>query len=687
MKINSVELKNIRSYDHEKVEFPEGTVLLSGDIGSGKSSILLAIEFAIFGIKRGSLPGTALLRHGEKHGWVKLNFTLEHKDVTIYRSLERTKDSVTQDNGYITIDGKKFEGTPTELKAKIIDMLGYPKELVTKSKSLIYRYTVYTPQEAMKQILMEGDDQRLDTLRKIFNIDKYKRIKENAALLARDLRSDKKIYKKRIEDLDDTKEKLDNKKTELKQNKEDLEDIKDDIDKIEEKVENAKEKVEEIEKQNQRRNKAEKQYELAKNNLDNKKEKLETNQEQQEKLKQQIKQIKKELEDKGIEKLDKIEKQIEQKEKQIQQLEDKISQVKQKEAKRKTQKEQAKEIKQKITNMDECPVCKQKVTQEHKQDVKKEQKEKIKDINQRLQKAKVAKKKISDKIDTQKENLEKLRKKEKELASIKEKQKRLEEKQENFTELEKEQENIQDAISDLKESIDEWKNQLEETEDLSDKLEKAKERHKKLRNKINDKKMEKTRLETEIKNLNENIEDLEESVEEMKQSKEKLDKIKETLEWIDEYFVKVMDVMEKQVMLRIYNEFNEYFIEWFNTLMEDESVNVRLDEQFAPVIVQDGYETTIENLSGGERTSVALAYRLSLNKVINDFVGTIKTKNLIILDEPTDGFSNDQLDKVRDVLQQLDINQVIVVSHEAKMETYVDNIIEIAKQNNKSRIV
>ena len=70
MLIRSVRLENIRSYTNETVEFPEGSTLLSGDIGSGKSTILLAIEFALFGLKKGS--GNSLLRHGKKEGSVEL---------------------------------------------------------------------------------------------------------------------------------------------------------------------------------------------------------------------------------------------------------------------------------------------------------------------------------------------------------------------------------------------------------------------------------------------------------------------------------------------------------------------------------------------------------------------------------------------------------------------------------------
>ena len=59
-------LNNIRSYENQDIVFPNGSVLLSGDIGCGKSTILLAVEFAIFGAKKGELPAYTLLRHGKR---------------------------------------------------------------------------------------------------------------------------------------------------------------------------------------------------------------------------------------------------------------------------------------------------------------------------------------------------------------------------------------------------------------------------------------------------------------------------------------------------------------------------------------------------------------------------------------------------------------------------------------------
>ena len=54
-------LKNFRCYEDTKFDFGEkGLVLLSGSSGKGKSTILMAIDFALFG------NGTKIVSHGKK---------------------------------------------------------------------------------------------------------------------------------------------------------------------------------------------------------------------------------------------------------------------------------------------------------------------------------------------------------------------------------------------------------------------------------------------------------------------------------------------------------------------------------------------------------------------------------------------------------------------------------------------
>ncbi len=87
MLIKSVELKNVKSYHHETIEFLEGVNGICGQNGHGKSTILESIGYALF-----DYPPYKKIedfrRHGEKSGYVAV--TVEGKDeidYTIYRKL------------------------------------------------------------------------------------------------------------------------------------------------------------------------------------------------------------------------------------------------------------------------------------------------------------------------------------------------------------------------------------------------------------------------------------------------------------------------------------------------------------------------------------------------------------------------------------------------------------------------
>jgi exonuclease SbcC len=200
------------------------------------------------------------------------------------------------------------------------------------------------------------------------------------------------------------------------------------------------------------------------------------------------------------------------------------------------------------------------------------------------------------------------------------------------------------------------------------------------------KELEHNSLVKEIETLTRQLGLLAKEIQEKEKTKKELKKIISMQNFIQDKFINLVNVIEKHVMMTVYHEFNELFQRWFSMLVEDESMTVRLDDTFSVIVEQNGYETTVDNLSGGEKTSVALAYRLALNKVINDVVSEIKTKDLIILDEPTEGFSTAQLDRVRDVLEQLANRQIIIVSHEGKIESFVDNVIRVHKREGVSEV-
>ena len=162
-------------------------------------------------------------------------------------------------------------------------------------------------------------------------------------------------------------------------------------------------------------------------------------------------------------------------------------------------------------------------------------------------------------------------------------------------------------------------------------------------------------------------------------------KFLEYFEWLTEFFIPITSQIEKQVLLSILQSFNETYHRWYSILVEDPTKESKIDEDFTPIINQDGYDQEVGFLSGGEKTSIALAYRLTLNSLIRKETDSLKS-NLLILDEPTDGFSKNQLGKIRELLDELKSEQIVLVSHEKELETYVDNIFQISKENGISKI-
>ena len=192
-------------------------------------------------------------------------------------------------------------------------------------------------------------------------------------------------------------------------------------------------------------------------------------------------------------------------------------------------------------------------------------------------------------------------------------------------------------------------------------------------------------LKKEIEVFSAQIDEFTERIKKAEEVKRQLDYLVKLEDWLSKKFMPLISFVEKNVMIKLKTEFSRLFAEWFSMLVSD-SFNVYLNDDFTPIIEYQDYEIDYAYLSGGERTAIALAYRLSLNQVINSLLSKIKTKDLVILDEPTDGFSEQQLDKMRGVLEQLNVNQLIIVSHEQKIEGFVENVLKFKKENGISRM-
>ncbi len=675
MLLKTIKLENIRSFLKQEISFKEGTTLLAGDIGTGKSSILQALEFGLFGLKRGELSGGNLLRNGKEIGAVELSFTLNNQEVFIKRTLKRTNLGITQDFGFLSINGKGQDYTSTELKHHILSLLNYPQENLSK-KSMIYRYTVYTPQEDMKLILSGNEEDRLETLRKVFTIDKYKRVRENAKIATSKIRERKKELAAKIYDLESKKIHYQERRSKIEEIQKNLARLY--VETFQENTLKKKNILLEEETKIKHFQDTKKQLSFDTLELTNKTKILTHNLKQQQELAKEnliVQDIKNYFQEIKIH-----QELILNVEKNLKTLSNKLQELK-------TKQHASKTLQENITKLNNCPTCLQEVGQEHKHTILTKEQILLKELEEQLKTI------LKEETDTA-INLEQLKK---ELDLFREKQKQEEilalkkqdylKKQEMLKLLKEEFDLLGQEQKLLEEKIKNHNTLLETLKNVEQAYILAKEEYEKA-NKQEQEIILKQAVLIKEKELEEkNLLLLEKEIKEKETYRTLLQEYTTKQDWIEDTFLPTLENIEKNVMSKVHTDFNSHFQKWFKLLIEGQTLSVSLDAQLAPLIEQNGHQTDYESLSGGERTAAALAYRLALNQVINNIVTNLNTKELIILDEPTDGFSSEQTEKLRDVIKELNMRQIIIVSHEQEIESFADTIITLAKQEHVSSIL
>ena len=156
------------------------------------------------------------------------------------------------------------------------------------------------------------------------------------------------------------------------------------------------------------------------------------------------------------------------------------------------------------------------------------------------------------------------------------------------------------------------------------------------------------------------------------------------LEWMKKILVPSVHTMEERSLESIRARFDRLYGEFYSMLLDDPTKESGIDADFTPVITESGHDPSVYNLSGGEKTSIARAYRLTLAKMVQKDSGM--EASLLLLDESTDGFPQSQLEKVRTVLDETGATQVILVSHDAELESYADRIYRVSKSDRKPQI-
>ncbi len=675
MLLKKITLNNIRSYENQEVEFSEGSTLLSGDIGSGKTSILLGIEFGLFGLQPGQ-RGSALLRNGKDSGGVNLEFEVEGKKVLVERTLKRGK-TISQDFCAITIDGEKKELAVTELKNKVLGLLNYPIEF-SKKQNILYKFTVYTPQEEMKQIILQDSATRTNTLRHVFGIDKYKKVLENSAVVILKLREEKRIKDALTSTLDQDKSEIISKEDDLQIKKYDSILLEEDVSikkKIREKIQQDMPEV--TKKIDEKRN-LEQEVAKTKIMISNKQEAILNNQNLSQQIKNQIQELSQIVFDES--KISQFEIEIQALKKEKDKFSEKNILLNAQITSSKIKIEDAKKLEQKISSLEICPTCLQDVDAIYRANVLNKTHNEISQNKNLVQELEIEKKVLMEKLISLDLKISQKHKEITELQMLKIKYEGMREKRNRIIEIENSNLYFEKDLLILKQQIESLRSSVFNYSKYDAIFE---QKQKELEEARRQEKMSEIRvaeLRREIEVFSRQIDEMKARVNKTEELRLQLNHISALEDWLSKKFISIISTIERNIMVKLKAEFSTLFNEWFCMLVSD-NFNVRLDEEFTPIIEQQDYEIDYAYLSGGERTAIALAYRLSLNQVINSLLSKIKTKDVVILDEPTDGFSEQQLDKMREVLEQLNVKQLIIVSHEQKIEGFVENVIRFKKEN------
>jgi exonuclease SbcC len=234
--ITSIELGDFLSHSNTKLEFENGVTVFVGDNGAGKSSIIDAITFALFG-QHTRKSNKGLIKRGTNQGFAKVGFSVNSKQFEAVRKIDnkgtlaaKFAEVIGDDRIEIAAGERKQFGESMTHEVERVIGIDFEK---LKIASIVQQGELNTiinakPKE-FKELLnaIIGID-KLDIASeamKTVNKEFRERIKENVGfddthieILLRDLEK----YEKEIEESKPQKEQLELKQEELKNEVDDL---------------------------------------------------------------------------------------------------------------------------------------------------------------------------------------------------------------------------------------------------------------------------------------------------------------------------------------------------------------------------------------------------------------------------------------------------------------------------------
>ena len=691
MKIEIVQLENIRSHVKSTVPFARGFNCLVGGVGCGKSSILYAIDFALFGDPVGR-SFEYLLREGADSGKVTIQFVQNGKNYTITRGLKRRGKGTGQD-----FEELKFFEDETLIASLKTDAVDEQFKTITGLDKNLFREIVWVRQEHLKELLDAAPRERQKSLDELFGFSDFEAAWNNIAIYHRDYQREKEFYEK---DPDVTgMEKLNN---EYNRTLEQFSLIQVEIEDTTRKLASAKRTLEDadlkLKKLEELRTKAEElrrretQNSANLTNLENAsgllEEKIKAKRTMIGNLEQRLITVNKQL-DSSKSELRQIgilpDQPVETLRQHLTTFDSQITSLKgQQEAASRGMRENQKRISQ-LAAESRCPTCLQTLSEEYKNGLA----QRILDENSGFQKE------ISQ-LQHEIEELQQLKTRANNAFS-------------NLRELTIRSDDLKSRINDesqvltdLLKELDEKRQMKMETQTMlealrgeictldTSELEAAREHREQLFGQYyvlqSDLKTKTNRKDDLVKRLDEARERIDLAQQKIERM-ERIARLAEIINSIREAYRNIQPKLRKE-FVKILRNFVQQVLDG---LVGDEgpTLNVTIDETYTPYVTSEGgVEREVINLSGGERTLLAFAYRLGLGQLIMQSK-TGHGLNMLLLDEPTEslGREDGSIDRLAEAISRFKaIEQIIAVTHSEAFAEKAEHVIRLEKEAGVSMV-
>ncbi len=221
--------------------------------------------------------------------------------------------------------------------------------------------------------------------------------------------------------------------------------------------------------------------------------------------------------------------------------------------------------------------------------------------------------------------------------------------------------------------------QIEKLRVLKNELDEKKQALEELKERLRHLEREEARIEERLKEIEEYEREAESIGRAIIETSRKIDGVRSVLDDIKLIRSVLRDTVPKIVRMRAKN-LVEYHMRRILRSFNIDFIDIKLDDEYEPIVYGRLGERNLSMLSGGEKIAIAIAFRLALIAVM------APRSRLLVLDEPTvflDEENKRELVRIiRDSMQSISgLEQLVIVSHDRELEEAADQVIEVYRDN------